>query len=112
MINSHSFNFQIKNSYIYHCNAAKPSGETVFKKLCTNEIAAKRPFVQRADELSSDIKLNFLYASQSWLKREDEETIKKLFSNHTLDYKIIENAGHHLYSDNAPEFNEYINNLE
>ena len=84
----------------------------MFKKLCTKELSATRPIIQRADELNKDIKLNFLYANQSWLFREEEETLKTLFPNHKLDYKVLDNAGHHLYSDNAPDFNGYINKLE
>lgn len=99
-------------NYAYHSNANRPSGETVFKKLLSSDLSAKRPIILRADELDPKIKLNFLYASQSWLYREHEESIRKAFPDHKIDYRIIQNAGHHLYSDNAEEFNLRINNLE
>lgn len=99
-------------NYVYHCNAGKPSGESVFKKLCTPQLSAKRPIILRANEISKDIKLNFVYANRSWLLREEESKLREIFPEHKLDYKIIEDAGHHVYSDNAPDFNEYINNLE
>ena len=99
-------------NYAYHSNANRPSGETVFRQLCNSEIGAKRPIIKRANELNTNIKLSFLYASQSWLFREEETNLRKLFPNNKLDYKIINNAGHHLYSDNHEAFNEYINNLD
>lgn len=99
-------------NYAYHSNANRPSGETVFKKLLSSDLSTKRPIILRADEINPKIKLSFLYASNSWLYREEEESIKKAFPDHQIHYKIIENAGHHLYSDNAEEFNECINNLE
>lgn len=101
-------------NYAFHSNANTPSGETVFKNLCNSELAAKRPIILRAqlNEFDQKLKLNFLYARQSWLYREEEETIKKVFPNNQINYKILSNAGHHLYSDNAEDFNDYINNLE
>ncbi|KAI3479202.1 hypothetical protein L1887_58791 [Cichorium endivia] len=41
-----------------------PSGETVFKKLLSSDLSARRPIVLRANELDIKIKLNFLYATQ------------------------------------------------
>lgn len=99
-------------NYAYHSNANRPSGETVFKKLLSSDLSARRPIVLRANELDIKIKLNFLYASQSWLYREEEENIRKAFPHHQISYKVIANAGHHLYSDNAEDFNHEINNLE
>ena len=99
-------------NYAYHSNANRPSGEIVFKKLLQSDLSTKRPIIMRARELDPKIKLNFVYASQSWLYREEEDNIRKVLPNYQIDYKIIQNAGHHLYSDNAEEFNDYINNLE
>lgn len=99
-------------NYAYHSNANRPSGETVFKQLLRSDLSAKRPIMLRVNELNPKIKLNFLYASGSWLYREKEDAIRKALPNHQIDYKIIQNAGHHLYSDNAEEFNDAINTLE
>ena len=99
-------------NYAYHSNANRPSGETVFKQLLRSDLSAKRPIMLRVNELNPKIKLNFLYASGSWLYREKEDAIRKALPNHQIDYKIIQNAGHHLYSDNAEEFNDAINMLE
>lgn len=89
------------------------TGEEVFKELLGKEWASpKRPIIHRATEWSTKIKINFLYAKNSWLQREQESDLRKLLPNHKLDYKILDQAGHHLYSDNAEDFNSYINNLE
>ena len=99
-------------NYAFHCNANKPSGEQVFKQLLGDFASPKRPMIKRANEISTNIKLNFIYARQSWLHREEESELRKLLPNHKIDYKVLENAGHHLYSDNADDFNMYLNNLE
>jgi len=99
-------------TYAYHCNANKPSGEAVFKQLLGEFANPARPMIFRANEINKNIKINFLYAAESWLLREEEENLRKEMPDHKIDYQILKNAGHHLYSDNADGFNDYINNLE
>lgn len=98
-------------NYLYHCNASSPSGELIFKQLCTSKLNVKRPIILKAGEFSPEIKLSIIYGQQSWIYKESEEELKKRFPANQVSYKVIEEAVHHVYSDKPSEFNSYINGL-
>ena len=97
--------------YLYHCNASKASGERIFKQLCTSELNIRRPILLKAGEFNPQIKLNIIYGQHSWIYKETEEDLKKRFPGNQVEYKIIDEAGHHVYSDKPFELNSYINSL-
>lgn len=97
--------------YFYQCCAGKASGELVFKRLCTSELTAKKPLISRANEMPSKLRLTFVFGKDSWIYREKEDDIKKIFPNNEIDYKIIEGSGHHTNTDQPNLFNSYINSL-
>jgi len=95
-------------NYIYHLAAQPPSGETAFAKLFGPGAWAHQPLC----ELLPNLKLSqftMLYGNQSWM---DPTPAKKLRDDlqhtHLIHIHTIFDAGHHIYTDNAEEFNSLV----
>lgn len=97
-------------TYIHQCNTDNPSGEYAFKKLLHGGPWAKYPIGERMKEnLSPDIPVTFVYGAQSWMNNTYGLIIQESrpVSSYT-HIEHVENAGHHVYADNASDFNEYV----
>lgn len=97
--------------YIQQCNIQNPTGEIAFKNLLDRGPWAKYPIGDRLKEnLRNEIPLTFLYGANSWMNNTLGPIIKE--ERATTCYTHIENvkfAGHHVYSDNAVDFNQFVN---
>lgn len=98
--------------YIQQCNIQSPaSGEMAFKNLLEGGPWAQFPMGDRMKEqLSPEIPVTFLYGATSWMNNTYGEIIKE--SRKPPCYTHIEDvkfAGHHVYSDNAADFNQFVN---
>jgi abhydrolase domain-containing protein 4 len=97
--------------YIQQCNIQNPTGETAFTNLLDRGPWAKYPMGDRLKEnLKNDIPLTFLYGANSWMNNSLGPIIKEERAENC--YTHIENikfAGHHVYSDNAVDFNQFVN---
>lgn len=99
--------------YIQQCNIQNPaSGEIAFKDLLEGGPWAKFPMGDRlVENLKDEIPVTFLYGAKSWMNNTYGEIIKE--SRKPTCYTHIEDikfAGHHVYSDNAVDFNQFVNN--
>lgn len=95
--------------YIYQCNSANPTGEVAFHYLLHGGPWAKYPIGERVlSGMSSDIPITFLYGEKSWMDNKYGEIIKEERPNSYTEVVIIPFAGHHVYSDNALDFNESV----
>lgn len=97
--------------YIHQCNSNRnPTGEEAFKNLLQTGPWAKRPIGERLkDGLSADIPLTFLYGKISWMDNKYGAIIKEARPDSYTHIESIEFAGHHVYSDNALDFNQFVN---
>jgi len=93
------------SSYIYHLNAQNPSGETAFRDISSAIAWSKHPLCDRMHELSSDVKLTFMYGSSTWM---DIDVGYEMSKQLGADFHIIEHSGHHIYTDNFKQFNSVI----
>ena len=57
------------------------------------------------------VKLNVLYGSNSWMTHLEEEDFRQAGVAGEVEVKYIEGAGHHIYSDQAEEFNNSLSKL-
>jgi len=55
------------HNYIYHCNAAEPSGEEGFKSLTEFTLFPLNPMIERIGNLDPGIPLSFIFGAQSWV---------------------------------------------
>uniref|UniRef100_A0A3P8RTV3 1-acylglycerol-3-phosphate O-acyltransferase ABHD5 n=1 Tax=Amphiprion percula TaxID=161767 RepID=A0A3P8RTV3_AMPPE len=86
------------SNYIYHLNAQTPSGETAFKNMTIPYGWAKRPMLDRIDQVRADIPISFIYGSRSSIDM-GLRSYQKTF------YK---GAGHYVFADQPEDFNQIV----
>jgi len=94
----------IMSSYIYHCNAQNPSGESAFWHLHVPFGWAKLPLEKRLHEVSEDIPITAIYGQDTWM---DIKSLYKILPNlkSRVELVLLPNAGHHVYIDSSTLFN-------
>uniref|UniRef100_A0A2P2I194 1-acylglycerol-3-phosphate O-acyltransferase ABHD5 n=1 Tax=Hirondellea gigas TaxID=1518452 RepID=A0A2P2I194_9CRUS len=98
-------------SYLYHCNAQTPSGESAFHSLMSGFGWAKFPMFHRLDALQQEVPITLIYGSRSWVDRDPGFQIKYSRQNSYVDVQILQGAGHHVYADRADRFNTLVNKI-
>lgn len=96
--------------YIHQCNSAKPSGEYAFGNLLDKGPWAKFPMGERVlTGMEEKIPITFLYGEISWMDNRYGAVIKEARPNSYTHIESVAFAGHHVYSDNALDFNQFVN---
>lgn len=97
--------------YIHQCNSNRnPTGEEAFKNLLQGGPWAKFPIGDRMmEEISADIPITFLYGAISWMNNTYGTIIQEARPHGYTHIESIQYAGHHVYSDNALDFNQFVN---
>lgn len=97
--------------YIHQCNSNRnPTGEEAFKNLLEEGPWAKFPMGDRLKCCIPDnILITFLYGETSWMNNTYGEIIKEARPRSYTHIESIKFAGHHVYSDNALDFNQFVN---
>ncbi|XP_028985015.2 LOW QUALITY PROTEIN: 1-acylglycerol-3-phosphate O-acyltransferase ABHD5-like [Betta splendens] len=93
--------------YIYHLNVQSPSGETAFKNMTVCGWA-KRPMLQRMDQLQAKIPLTIIYGSRSSIDSTQVFTIKEMRPHSHVEVITIRGAGHYVYADQPEDFNHQV----
>ncbi|EMG47585.1 SPAC6G10.03c Probable cardiolipin-specific deacylase 1 [Candida maltosa Xu316] len=106
------------HDYIYRIFNAKGSGEYAITRVLAVGAVAKLPLIDRCPDKFVDMKLPtlWLYGDKDWMNDEAGlEMTNKInslstskYSEKLANFRIISNAGHHLYLDNPPEFAKVI----
>eukprot|EP00906_Rhabdomonas_costata_P020897 RCo030395 len=87
--------------YIYHCNAANPTGEEAFATMALKLGWAKRPLVHRIHDLGRAVELSFIYGAHTWM---DRALGQRLAQELSVPCSVVPRSGHHVYLDNFPGF--------
>lgn len=95
--------------YIHQCNAQSPSGESAFHSMIEGLGMAKNPMVNRLPEADKDISMTFIYGSESWMDSSSGKHIQTVRVKNSVAIKMVPEAGHHVYADDAGVFNKYVN---
>lgn len=97
--------------YIHQCNSNRnPTGEEAFRNLLLGGPWAKHPMGERMKEnMPKDIPITFLYGAISWMDNKYGKIIKDSRPDSYTHIESIQFAGHHVYSDNALDFNQFVN---
>lgn len=69
---------------------------------------AKRPMIQRVNQLDHNIPITMVYGSRSWMDISMGEKMKELRPCSYVDIHLIDKAGHHVYSDQSTIFNNIV----
>ncbi|KAG9329937.1 hypothetical protein JZ751_028508 [Albula glossodonta] len=97
--------------YIYHCNAQSPSGEVGFRAMSESLGWAKRPMLQRVEQLSSSLQVTLLYGGQSWVDSSTGDQVEQLRPQGCTQTMVIDDASHHVYADQPEVFNRVVQNI-
>ncbi|RCK65686.1 putative cardiolipin-specific deacylase, mitochondrial [Candida viswanathii] len=106
------------HAYIYRVFNGPGSGEYAITRVLAVGALAKLPLMDRCPEKFVKMKLPtlWLYGDKDWMNDEAglemtntiNDMAKKKYHERLANFKIISNAGHHLYLDNPPEFAKVI----
>ncbi|GAA6217504.1 1-acylglycerol-3-phosphate O-acyltransferase ABHD5 isoform X2 [Lates japonicus] len=105
---SSMFSDNTVSEYIYHLNVQTPSGETAFKNMTIPYGWAKRPMLQRMDQLQPEIPITIIYGSRSSIDSNSGSTIKEMRPHSHVEITTIRGAGHYVYADQPEDFNHSI----
>jgi len=95
-------------NYVYHINAqSPPTGEQGFSILTESLGWAKNPLMNRLSALPSSVPATFIYGKHTWMDKQAGVTLSKSMAGPTTVLEVSE-SGHHLYIDNAPDFNNAV----
>ncbi|XP_068612513.1 1-acylglycerol-3-phosphate O-acyltransferase ABHD5 [Brachionichthys hirsutus] len=105
---SSMFSDNTVSNYIYHLNVQTPSGETAFKNMTVPYGWAKRPMLERMDQLQPDVPITVVYGSRSSVDSNSGSSIKTLRPNSHVEIITIRGAGHYVYADQPQDFNSRV----
>ncbi|XP_047461220.1 1-acylglycerol-3-phosphate O-acyltransferase ABHD5-like [Mugil cephalus] len=94
------------SDYIYHLNAQTPSGETAFKNMTIPYGWAKRPMLERIDQVQAHIPISFIYGSRSSIDSDSGYAFKK--TRPDVEITVIRGAGHYVFADQPEDFNQTV----
>lgn len=94
------------SDYIYHLNAQPPSGETAFKNMTIPYGWAKRPMLERIDQVQANIPISFIYGSRSSIDSDSGYAFKK--TRPDVEITVIRGAGHYVFADQPGDFNQAV----
>ncbi|XP_044746031.1 (Lyso)-N-acylphosphatidylethanolamine lipase-like isoform X2 [Coccinella septempunctata] len=95
-------------NYVYQCNAQNPTGERAAYSMIWGYGWSKNPMILRIDELEKEIPITLIFGSDTWMDISIGQKIKELRPDCSVDINIIDDSGHHLYSEKADEFNDIV----
>jgi len=98
---------QIVSSYIYHCNAQDPSGESAFWYLQIPFGWAKLPLEKRLDQIPETVPITAIYGEDTWMKYKTFYDMLLNLQTRT-EMLLLPHAGHHVYVDAADLFNKAV----
>lgn len=111
-------NYSKIHDYCYRIFNAKGSGEFAITRILGVGALAKLPLMDRMPQYLSKNNLPtlWMYGDKDWMNVEAgremaleiNELAKKQGSGRIAGFKILNNAGHHLYMDNPEEFKDSI----
>eukprot|EP00049_Salpingoeca_infusionum_P000897 m.43328 g.43328 ORF g.43328 m.43328 type:complete len:375 (+) comp10777_c0_seq1:439-1563(+) len=93
--------------YIYHCNAASPSGEYAFSTMNSGIGYAARPMLNRIHTLPSTLPITFLYGDRSWMSFESGILAQNLLPESDIEVHIMRDSGHHVMWEATDQFNHH-----
>lgn len=97
------------HNYIYHCNAANPSGEEGFRSLTEYTVFPINPMLNRISDLHINIPLTFIYGAQSWVGDKAGHETRKMMPHRDIKVFSLEGAAHHVYADQPEKFHQIVN---
>lgn len=92
--------------YFHAAAIAPPSGEKSLTAILTPGAFAKLPLCDRLHEVK--VPTWFMYGDRDWMPVQAGREVCERITSVPTEVCVVENAGHHLYFDNAQRFNEVV----
>ncbi|CAL8322715.1 unnamed protein product [Arctogadus glacialis] len=102
------FDDDTMTNYIYHCNAQTPSGETGYWAMMESLAWAKRPMLQRVDQLPASLPVSMLYGDRSWMTSSSGHEAARIRGQAYTRVELIKDASHHVNNDQPEIFNNMV----
>jgi len=104
-------NPEVVTNYLYHSNAQSPAtGELAFSQLTEGLGWAKRPLIDRLPSLPASIPTTFIYGKHTWMDKEAGVELSRNMQG-PVTVQEVRHSGHHLYIDNARDFNAAVTSV-
>lgn len=101
-------NPEVVTNYLYHSNAQSPAtGEHAFAQLVEGLGWAKRPLINRLPALPATVPTTIIYGSHTWMDKDAGVEMSRKMPG-AVNVTEVSDSGHHLYIDNAEDFNKVI----
>jgi len=99
--------------YSYTLFKQRGSGEYALTYLLAPGAFARNPLKNRFQELNKNLEVIFMYGDNDWMDAKAGKAASDVMkqTGGRAKYRIISDAGHHLYLDNYNEFNEYMGGI-
>lgn len=95
-------------NYLFHINAQSPAtGELAFSALTESLGWARNPLINRLNALPETVPTTFIYGQNTWMDKSAGQALSQAMKGPTTLLEVSQ-SGHHLYIDNAPDFNEAV----
>eukprot|EP00051_Salpingoeca_urceolata_P005358 m.72619 g.72619 ORF g.72619 m.72619 type:complete len:448 (+) comp14260_c0_seq1:248-1591(+) len=95
--------------YIFHLNAQAPAGEAIFATFNTGMAWAKRPFIERVQDLHPELPCTFIYGERTWMDRSMADVTQELRCGMAPVFSfVVPNAGHQVFAENHTGFNTHL----
>ncbi len=103
---------EVVSDYIYHTNSLLPAtGEDAFRALSIPIAFARFPLEEKLHTLPDSMPVTFLYGDRTWMDPSPGYRIVDARTKrgaYTSRITLIDNASHHIYIDNAPQFDAEV----
>lgn len=91
--------------YFYYITASPGSGEYALSHILQPGAFARKPLTHRIPKL--DKRITFIYGEIDWMDYRHALVVQK-HSKNPCEIFRIKNGGHHMYLENAEEFNDVM----
>ncbi|CAL8347825.1 unnamed protein product [Merluccius merluccius] len=105
------FDDDTMTQYIYHCNAQTPSGEVGYWAMMESLAWAKRPMLQRVDQLPASLPVTMLYGDRSWISSASGHQAAQIRGKAYTHVVLINDASHHVNNDQPTAFNTLVEGI-
>jgi pimeloyl-ACP methyl ester carboxylesterase len=86
-------------------------GESAFFYLQIPIAWARRPMMERLDDLHPGLPVSLMYGTRSWFDNDTGKVFYSMRPGSYVDVHFVKGAGHHIHADAPVIFNEIVNSI-
>lgn len=98
-------------SYLYSCNALRPTGEYAFLRLNLMYFWAKSPIMYRIKQLDESVPISFIYGAKSSVDHKTGYEVYHQRPSSVVEVYMVQDAGHKVFMDSPERFCDILINI-